>query len=132
MFGKLSGILAFSKAYDLFSNILTPEKRWLFFFEHRPGSKVLDIGCGPGNNAHHFLDANYTGVDLSRAYIEEATKKFSMHDNVRFVCSDASIFLNGLRDTEKFDLIFMCGVLQQLSDKDADDVLSSISRLVGT
>ena len=130
MLDKLSVVLAFPKAYELFSNVLAPERRLLFFFEHKPGSKILDVGCGPGNNAHHFLDSEYTGVDLSPAYIEEATRKFRMHGNVRFFCSDANVFLDARHTEEKFDLIFMCGVLQQLNDDEALNVLYSISKLL--
>lgn len=36
---------------------------------------VLDIGCGPGTNAHHFARIPYRGLDVNPAYIETARRR---------------------------------------------------------
>ncbi|MDP2861023.1 MAG: class I SAM-dependent methyltransferase [bacterium] len=45
-----------------------------FFIENLKGTKILDIGCGPGRDASYFLGKNIavTGIDLSERLIETA------------------------------------------------------------
>ncbi len=52
-----------------------------------PGSSILDMGCGRGRHAAIFVQAGMevTGIDLSRASIDDATRKvpeahFEVHD----------------------------------------------------
>ena len=41
--------------------------------------KIVDVGCGPGNStellAHRFPEAGITGIDNSRAMLEEARRR---------------------------------------------------------
>ena len=37
--------------------------------------RVLDVGCGPGTNAHHFADVDYTGLDINEGYIADARRR---------------------------------------------------------
>jgi len=102
-----------------------------FFFEHKPGIKVLDVGCGPATTTQYFLDAHYTGIDLSSEYIKTANKKYQHQENIKFICSDVNIFFNAENAySEKFDLVFMSGVLHHLNDTEAENVLFSISKLL--
>ena len=126
----IRNLLGFSGLYALFGKIISRNKAD-FFYNHEAGIKVLDVGCGPASRTHYFLDTDYIGIDISQEYIETATTKYQNHDNIKFFCADASIFLdpdNGLLQT--FDLIFMCGVLHHLDDETASNVLSSISKLL--
>jgi SAM-dependent methyltransferase len=116
--------------YNLFSKIIIKNSS-NFLFEHKPGIRVLDIGCGPATHTHNFLDTTYAGIDLSPEYIKKAVKKYWQYENVKFLCSDANIFFNEENVcSEKFDLVFMCGVLHHLNDNDVENVISSISRLL--
>lgn len=31
--------------------------------------RILDVGCGPGTNAHHFEGIDYLGIDLNPRYV---------------------------------------------------------------
>ena len=36
--------------------------------------RVLDVGCGPGTNTHHFAGADYLGMDINPGYIADARR----------------------------------------------------------
>lgn len=38
--------------------------------------RVLDVGCGPGTNTHHFVRSDYLGLDCNRGYVESARTKW--------------------------------------------------------
>ena len=42
----------------------------------RPGSRVLDVGCGPGRHAHELARRGITvhGVDISQTFVDIATR----------------------------------------------------------
>lgn len=47
------------------------------YIKPRPGMRVLDIGCGPGDLVTYFPDGvDYTGTDLSEAYVASANERF--------------------------------------------------------
>lgn len=50
--------------------------------------RLLDFGCSMGNTTEHFLDFDYTGVDLDATMIEAARERWKAHPNVRFECGD--------------------------------------------
>ena len=55
------------------------ERKLAPLFRHNDRSRirrVLDVGCGPGTNARHFLDHDYLGIDLNPAYIRDAERRF--------------------------------------------------------
>ena len=54
----------FAEAHEVNSE-LTPERARLFSWI-QPGTRVLDVGCGPGDNGRHLASrTNYVGCDLS-------------------------------------------------------------------
>jgi SAM-dependent methyltransferase len=78
--------------------------------------RVLDIGCGTGENAMYFAHRglDVTGLDASAAAIERANEKASRRRiPVRFICGDA-LRLGELGET--FDTVTDCGLLHVLSD----------------
>ncbi|MEM7340005.1 MAG: class I SAM-dependent methyltransferase [Actinomycetota bacterium] len=59
-----------------------------------PGSRILDVGCGPGRHALAFAAAGHhvTGVDISAEFVELATTaatEAGLDDHARFVVGDA-------------------------------------------
>ena len=55
----------------------------------RPGSRVLDVGCGPGRHAHALAEAgiDVVGVDISQAFVDLAAA--AAPDGARFERADA-------------------------------------------
>ncbi|MET0430194.1 MAG: class I SAM-dependent methyltransferase [Microvirga sp.] len=64
--------------FDLYRDLYTLPA-FLSFIPGIAGQSVIDLGCGEGTNTRRFaeLGARMTGVDLSRRFIEEASRKES-------------------------------------------------------
>jgi SAM-dependent methyltransferase len=90
------------------------------YLKPTPGTRVLDIGCGPAGILR-LLDPSiqYTGVDLSEAYIVNARRRFGARG--RFVHSSVTDFV--LSEPGEFDLVMANGVLHHLNDEEAVDLL---------
>jgi 2-polyprenyl-3-methyl-5-hydroxy-6-metoxy-1,4-benzoquinol methylase len=94
-----------------------------------PHKRVLDLGCGVGNNIKWlsgvWKDAEFTGVDLSQVAIDTATIKvptaFFACDTIEHVKLDGT-----------YDIIFLIGVLEHIFDiyPVLDKVLSLSSGVV--
>jgi SAM-dependent methyltransferase len=102
----------FARVYDLrwgsFARELAP--RILALYEDTPNSRedrtMLDLCCGTGQMALHFLEHGYqvTGIDLSESMLQYAREKASEYidrGSARFLCADASQF----RIDEEFGLV---------------------------
>ena len=80
------------------------------------GLRVLEIGCGLGTDGAQFAlaGANYTGVDLTKASVELARKKFELSGlQGEFRVADAEK-LDFADDS--FDLVYSHGVLHHTPD----------------
>lgn len=78
-------------------------------------SRVLDVGCGPGNStavlASRYPNAKIIGIDNSPNMLEEAAKSYP---HIEWQLCDASTGLSDLG--EGFDVIFSNAVLQWVPD----------------
>lgn len=86
-----------------------------------PQTRLLDVGCGPGTNAHHFAHTQYTGIDVNQDYIRSARRRYSG----RFVVGDVTN--PEVLPREQFDIILLNSLMHHLPD---DVVAHLLSRLV--
>ena len=81
-----------------------------------PGSRVLDIGCGNGEMLHFLAPTYGVGIDISSRMIERANQAFGDAPNLRFLLSDACEGDVYKEIDEKFDIICVAGVIQEMND----------------
>jgi len=81
-----------------------------------PNGTVLDAGCGPGHWSRTAAQyaAQVTGVDYSRASIEEA-RRATTAANVEYIAGDLHDVLGG----RKFDVALLIHVIEHIEDIDA-------------
>lgn len=74
----------------------------------KPGSRVLEVGCGYGGDAVHLANLGYrvTATDLSSTALEKA-RQLADDANVEFRLEE----FYGHSDEQKYELIFEKGVL---------------------
>ena len=84
---------------------------------HRPGMRVLDVGCNVGHYLRGLrrLDATleYTGVDAYEHYIEQARAIFADDHHAHFGVRDV---FGRLFPDDPFDIVFCCNVILHLPD----------------
>jgi ubiquinone/menaquinone biosynthesis C-methylase UbiE len=86
--------------------------------------RVLDVGCGPGTNAHHFQNSEYLGIDLNEQYIESAKRRYGNH----FIAADAAEFV--AKPSERFDFILINSFLHHLDTPTTQRILANLARLL--
>lgn len=93
------------------------------------GSKVVEVGCGPGKILDTLGDVFYVGYDINSRYIGAAQKKYADRKNCKFIVSDAS--KPELHDLVKeCDVMLSLGVLHHLTDEQCEELLSMAVRAV--
>ena len=79
-----------------------------------PGGSVLDVACGTGVLIPYYLShgaASVTGIDISPAMAEIASKKFA-RDNVNIVCGDVEEY----SPEERFDCVVVYNAFPHFQD----------------
>lgn len=121
----LKQVLTLSRTYVLFQRLVGAESavQWVsdHFWRSKVGQKVLDIGCGPGNTAHHLAaGVTYVGFDVSAEYIKHAKIKFANDPCKIFLVGVAEDFItNPPEAMQRADLVIMNGLLHHLDDDEA-------------
>ena len=98
------------------------------FFEH----SILDIGCGIGGLYEHMqskdLDVKYTGIDIRKDFIEQATKSFATHtsSHPEFIHAD---FLDPDFQTE-YDYIFASGTFNHRIPNQMQYIEACIKKMI--
>jgi SAM-dependent methyltransferase len=87
-------------------------------------SRVLDIGCGPGTNAPHFADVDYTGLDINAGYVADATKRYARD----FRVADVTQLHAG--SVAPADVILVNSLLHHLDDAEVHRTLSAAHELL--
>ena len=82
-----------------------------------PGSRTLDIGCGPGIMVEQLLESGSEafGVDIAEGMISECEKSFSGNPNAHFSVGQIE---NLEFDDEFFDSVVCMGVVEYIADDD--------------
>lgn len=118
MLQSIRSVLAIPAAYQLWwnvvggpgwANVLVSE-----YIRPRTGTRILEIGCGPGNIARYLTNHEYVGFDLNPKYIEAARRRFP---EAKFFCERVSEF--SLTDRHTFDVVLAIGILHHLDDSEA-------------
>lgn len=122
-------VLSKPAAYSLLQRLLGgPSSRTRFVRDHlrpRPGDRILDIGCGPGDLVDHLPGVRYLGIDRNPAYIESARDRYG--DRAEFHCMDAREVTFPERS---FDLVSALGLLHHLDDDGVNSVFRLAARVL--
>ncbi|HZS57731.1 MAG TPA: class I SAM-dependent methyltransferase [Gemmatimonadaceae bacterium] len=86
--------------------------------------RVLDVGCGPGTNTHHFAHADYVGIDINPRYIDAARRRTGR----TFIAADATTYV--VDPAERFDFIFLNSFLHHVDTPSARRILSHVATLL--
>lgn len=97
--------------------------RRLFVENHvkaKPGDKILDIGCGPGDILDFLQDVEYTGIDEDAHYISQAQHKYGQRGIFKCVGVDDLETIT----QQDFDIVITAGVLHHLNDAQCQKLFS--------
>jgi len=86
--------------------------------------RVLDVGCGPGTNTHHFPDAEYLGIDINERYIVDARRRHRRN----FLVSDVTAYTAA--PEERYDFIFLNSFLHHIDTPNSNRILAHLSSLL--
>ena len=103
--------MQYSEIYDYWSNNLCDGGNADFTFGLFKNKRVLEIGCGAGNDAQRFIEAeaNYTGIDLTNKAVEYTRNKIGLKDKVLKMNAEYLDFSD-----EYFDLVYSWGVIHHI------------------
>jgi SAM-dependent methyltransferase len=90
----------------------------------RPVRRVLDVGCGPGTNTHHFAHSDYLGVDLNQRYISSAGRRHGRD----FVAVDVRGYRAEPKD--RFDFILVNSFLHHVDTPHVLNILTHLHSLL--
>lgn len=86
--------------------------------------RVLDVGCGPGTNTHHFAHADYVGIDINPRYTDAARHRTGR----KFIAADATTYV--VDPSERFDFIFLNSFLHHVDTDSVRRILSHLATLL--
>jgi cyclopropane fatty-acyl-phospholipid synthase-like methyltransferase len=114
----LRRVLAIPTAYQLWWNVVGgPAVAKVLvndYVQSGAGSRILEIGCGPGTIVGYLPSCDYLGFDLSPEYIELAKKRFP---KAHFACERVSQFT--LAREQSFDVVLALGIVHHLDEAEA-------------
>lgn len=84
----------------------------------RPGDRVLDLGCGPGDVVDDLPGVEYVGLDVSEPYIEHARARHGERGS--FIVAD--VLEADAAELGAFDLVHAHGLLHHVDDAVASRV----------
>lgn len=128
---RLHGVLELSWGYSALMLLSgAGAGRRVFMKQHAripEGSRVLEIGCGPGNNFESMpKGVAYTGCDYNPRYIEFANRKYAGMGT--FLCLSVDD-LPG-RNLGEFDVALVISVLHHLTDDQVRALANGAQRVL--
>ena len=122
----MADIYSNPELYDAIHKDIRSDKELLKYYAQQCGGPVLELAAGTGRLAKHIieLDLPYTGIDTSEEFIKEAKKRFG----------NKGVFQTGnmqdfkLQSDYNFIFIGFNSFLHNLTDKDAENCLSSVNK----
>jgi 2-polyprenyl-3-methyl-5-hydroxy-6-metoxy-1,4-benzoquinol methylase len=119
----IKSVLSVPIIYNFFQLIMGARKgRAQFVAEYvrpKPGERLIDLGCGTAEILDCLPTVDYTGYDISQAYIHSAQIKFG--NRGMFICAEPDE--KSVSQFDKFDIAIAIGVLHHL------DAASAITML---
>lgn len=103
------------------------ERKLAPFLAHNDLSRarrVLDVGCGPGTNTHHFANADYLGIDFNPAYIESARARHGRE----FIVADVTTY--DVAPEQRFDLIIANSLFHHIDTANTQRILAHLATLL--
>ena len=94
------------------------------WIQPRPGSRILDIGCGPATLLELMTDVQYVGYDPNPHCIAAAKARFGSRG--QFHCGYLTHIPED--DVGEFDIVLANGVLHHVTDAQAQEILSLASK----
>ena len=96
---------------------------------HRHGGladvrRVLDVGCGPGTNTHHFAHADYLGIDFNPDYVADARRRHGRE----FLVADVTTYT--VAPGERFDCILANSLFHHIDDASTRRILAHLGTLL--
>jgi len=97
-----------------------------FFIKNLYGTKILDVGCGPGRDAKFFSEKGFevVGIDLSEKLLEIAKEN----------APNAKFYLMDMRDLNfpdnHFDGLWACASFLHIPRKDAQRTLDGFYKVL--
>ena len=88
--------------------------------------KVLDIGCGPAEILDILPKIHYYGFDINPVYINSAKIKYE--NKGKFFCK--KLTSKNIKYLPKFDYILLLGVLHHLNDKEVNELMTNIKKVL--
>lgn len=95
---------------DYRSRVLVDE-----YIRAKPGDRILDIGCGPGNMLPFLPDCQYVGFDMNQSYIASAQARYGKRGE--FICERVNHHI--LRELGNFNIVIALGIVHHLEDSEA-------------
>ncbi len=120
-------ILAYNKIANLYKSKYSSENFWkkqyADFEGLLKGEHIIDVGCGFGRDARHFVKDGYNvvGVDASKSMISLAKKYVP---KAKFYIKD----MLTMRFSQKFDGIWCCASLLHIKKRNVRSLLDNFKR----
>ncbi len=90
----------------------------------RAARRVLDVGCGPGTNAHLFANSGYLGIDINPRYIEDARRKH----NRNFLAADVTAYT--VPEAKRYDFILINSFLHHIDTPAVRRILAHLRNCI--